>query len=315
MQQGAKRFEGKVAIVTGAGRGIGREDALLLARNGAKVVVNDMGGGPKGEGKDASVAQAVVDQIKSEGGEAVAEASSVNGMSGAKALIEAAMDSFNRIDILINNAGMSRPNRIDLMTEQDFDDVVAVNLKGYFATIRYAAPHLMKQGGSIVNVASPSGFGHYGMSTYSAAKEGVVGLTRSVARDLGQFGVRCNALRPMAGQSAMTTPEVLETVRYTVEELGLPMTSNMHLSSGGVDGFGGPQHAAAATVWLCTDEAAPLNGREIFIAGGQIALIQEPELIRAQFNMNGWSLESLCDPATTAALTVDQRNRFSRRPN
>lgn len=305
----ADRFAGKVAIVTGAGRGIGRETALLFAREGARVVVNDLGGGPRGGGADISVAQAVVNEIKAAGGEAVAETSSVSTMEGGKAVVEAAMDGFGRIDFLINNAGIIRPTRIDRMSEQDFDNVIAVNLKGYFATVRHAAEHLMKRGGAIVNYSSPSGFGHYGMSNYSAAKEGVVGFTRSVARDLGEYGVRCNALRPIAGNSAMEIPEVYETIRYTIEELKVPYISNQWLGAGGVDGL--PGHVAAAAVWLCTDHAAPLNGREIYIHGGQIALIQEPELIRSQFKAGGWDFESLCADATVAALTFDQRDRFT----
>ena len=304
-----KRFEGKVAIVTGAGRGIGRETALMLASQGARVVVNDLGGGPRGgDAGDTSVAQAVVDEIKAAGGEAVAEGSSVSSMAGGKAVVEAAMDAFGRVDFLINNAGIIRPKRLTEMTEEDFDLVLAVNLKGYFATMRHAAPYLIKQGGAIVNYSSPSGFGHFGMANYSAAKEGVVGLTRSAARDLGEYGVRCNAIRPVAGGSAMAIPEVYETIRYSVEELQIPYISNQWLDSGGIEARSAD--VAAVAVWLCTDESAPLNGKEIYINGGQIALVQEPELVRSRFNPQGWDLESLCNPATVAALTFDQRNRF-----
>lgn len=303
------QFEGKVAVVTGAGRGIGREIAMLFASEGAKVVVNDLGGGPQGEGGDTSIAQTVVDEIKAAGGEAVAETSSIASMAGGKALAQAAMDSFGRIDFLINNAGIIRPKRIWDMTEDDWDLVINVNLKGYFATVRHAAPHLMKQGGAIVNFSSPSGFGHLGMSNYSAAKEGVVGLTRSIARDLGEHGVRANAVRPIAGGSAMQIPEVYETITYTVEKLKVPYISNQWLGSGGVPGL--PQHIAAATVWLCSEKSAALNGRELYVNGGQIALVQEPELIRSQFNANGWDLESLSSDGTVAALTFDQRDRFT----
>lgn len=303
------RFDGKVAVVTGAGRGIGREIALLFASEGARVVVNDLGGGPQGSGNDPSVAQSVADEIAAAGGEAVAETSSVSSMAGGKAVVEAAMDSFGRVDFLINNAGIIRPKRIWDMDEDDIDLVLNVNLKGYFATVRHAAPHLMKQGGAIVNFSSPSGFGHLGMSNYSAAKEGVVGFTRSIARDLGEHGVRANALRPIAGGSAMAIPEVFETIGYTLERLKVPYISNQWLGNGGVEGQ--PDHIAAAAVWLCADQSAALNGREIYVNGGQIALIQEPELIRAQFNQAGWTLASLCEPAVTAALTFDQRNRFT----
>lgn len=304
-----KRFEGKVAVITGAGRGIGRETALLFAAQGARVLVNDFGGGPRGgDDGDPAIAQSVVDEIKALGGEAVVETSSVTSMAGGKAVIDTAMDAFGRVDFVINNAGIIRPKRITEMTEEDFDLVLNVNLKGYFATIRYAADQLIKNRGAVVSYSSPSGFGHFGMTNYSAAKEGVVGLTRSAARDFGEYGVRCNVIRPVAGGSAMAIPEVFETIRYTVEELQVPYISNQWLDSGGIESRSA--HVACVAVWLCSEESAPINGREVYINGAQIALVQEPELIRSRFNPQGWDYESLCKPEVVAALTFDQRNRF-----
>ena len=173
------QFRDKVAVITGAGRGIGRETAQLLASQGVKVVVNDLGGGPQGGGADPAVAEAVVAEILAAGGTAVAETSSVTTMAGGKAVVECAMDHFGRLDFLINNAGIIRPRRITDMSEDDFDMVLAVNLKGYFAMVRAGADYLKRQGGAIVSLSSPSGFGHLGMVNYSAAKEGVVGMTRS----------------------------------------------------------------------------------------------------------------------------------------
>ena len=302
-------FVGRTAIITGAGRGIGRETALLFAREGANVVVNDLGGGPQGDGGNTSVAQSVVDEIKAMDGDAVAETSSIATMEGGKAVVDCAMDTFGRVDFLINNAGIIRPKRVWDMDERDFELVLAVNLKSCFYTLKHAAPRLMKQGGAVVNLSSPSGLGHLGMSNYAAAKEGVIGFTRSVARELGEHGVRCNALRPIAGQSAMQIPEVYETITYTMEKLGIPFISNQYLDSGGIEGL--PAHVAAAVAWLCSPESEPLNGRDLYINGGQIALVQEPELIRSRFNPDGWSLTALRDPAVSSALTFDQRNRYS----
>lgn len=303
------QFEGRVAIITGAGRGIGREAALLFAREGAKVVVNDLGGGPQGGGGDASFAQQVVDEIKAAGGEAVAETSSVADMTGGKAVVECAMDNFGRLDFLINNAGIIRPRRLTDMSEEDFDLVVAVNFKGYFCTMRAAAEHLKKQGGAIVNLSSPSGLGHYGMVNYSGAKEGVVGMTRSVARELAEFGVRANAIRPIAGGSNMNIPEVYETLMYAMNTLKIPPLSGQWLGNNGPDGQ--PANVAAVMGWLCSDHSANINGREIYINGGHVALVQEPEFIRSQFAVEGWTFEGLCAEGTSRALTYDIRNRFT----
>ena len=305
------QFTDKVVIITGAGRGIGRETALLMAAEGAKVVVNDLGGGPQGGGGDTSFAQQVANEITSIGGEAVAETSSVSSMAGGKAVVDCAMDNFGRLDFIINNAGIIRPRRITEMSEEDFDLVLAVNLKGYFATIRAGAEYLKQQGGAIVNLSSPSGFGHLGMANYSAAKEGVVGMTRSVARELAEFGVRCNAVRPVSQATTIAIPEVYETITYQTQTLGIPHLSNQWLLPHGEPAE--PHSVAAVLAWLCSPLSENLNGREIFIFGAQVALVQEPELIRNQFKAGGWTWETLCDPAVTGALTFDVRNRYTGR--
>lgn len=304
-------FEGKVAVITGAGRGIGRATAHLLASQGAKVVVNELGGGPQGGGADPTLAKAVVDEILASGGIAVGETSSVTTMAGGQAVIDCAMDNFGRVDFLINNAGIIRPRRITEMSEYDFDEVLNVNLKGYFAVIRAGAEHLKKQGGAIISFSSPSGFGHLGMVNYSAAKEGVVGMTRSLARELAEFGIRCNAVRPMSSPSTMAIPEVYETLEYQTQTLGIPHLSNQWLSVHN-EPFG-PDSVAAAVAWLCSPLSENINGREVYICGSQIALVQEPELIRNQFMAGGWTWEGICDPAVTNALTYDVRNRYTGR--
>ena len=304
-----KRLAGKVAIVTGAGRGIGRGEAMLLAQQGAKVVVNDLGGAPTGEGADKSVAQLVADEIKAAGGEAVANTDSVTTMEGGKAIIDAALKSFGRLDILINNAGNLRPRPIWEMTEQDWDLVINVHLKGTFCCTRHAAPIFREQrSGVIVNTASESGLGHYGMASYSAAKEGIVGFTRTVARDLGQFNVRVNAIRPRAG-TRMAIPDVMETIRIQQEVLGFPGLGNSWLSSD--DEEIKPEQPALLAVWLCTEAASNVNGQVFEANGRQIGLWPEEELSRViQRPDADWDLDTLDTPATRNYLIGHLTNKF-----
>jgi 3-oxoacyl-[acyl-carrier protein] reductase len=313
MAVGERRLEGRVAVVTGAGRGIGRAEALLFAAQGAKVVVNDLGGGSSGGGGDTSVAAAVVDEIGAAGGEAVAETSSVSTWEGGRAVVQKAIDSFGRIDILSNNAGVARPVRIDQMEERDWDLVSGVSLKGYAATVRHAAPHFIAQrSGVIVNKSSHSGFGHYCMSAYSASKEGVAGLTRTVARDLGQFGVRCNAIRPWATGSQMATPVMRQTVQDS-EALGIPGLWNRWVSLPQVV-QSAQEHIAALTVWLTLEEAAHVNGREWFISGAEAGVFPEPELGRTLVLDHGWTLDDFLKPVVRNYLTGDISNRFTGLP-
>ncbi len=306
--QTVQRLAGKVAIVTGAGRGIGRAEALLLARQGARVVVNDLGGRPTGGG-GLMIAETVVNEIRKLGGEAVAQYSSIDSMEGARLVVEAAMDAFGRLDVLINNAGVTRPLRVDETSEDAWDTIQNVNLKGSFATIRHAAPIFIRLGGGvIVNTSSPSGFGQYSNAAYAAAKEGVIGLTRAVARDLGQFGVRCNAVRPIAAGSTMATPQMAEAIRMSQQTLGIPAIWN-RFSGKGTAGAR-PEHVAALVVWLCTDRCSEVNGRDFFVAGEEIGILPEPELMRASFKAGGWDLESLDDEISARYLIGDVTNRY-----
>ena len=199
-------LEGKVAIVTGAGRGIGREHALALAEAGARVVVNDLGAGLSGEGHDDTPAQQVVQEIVAKGGEAAANGENVADFAGAERLVAQAIDGFGRLDILVNNAGILRDRMIVNMTESEWDSVIAVHLKGHFAPTRHAAAYWRAQAkageqvrGRVINTSSPSGvFGNVGQSNYGAAKAGIAGFTLIVAQELQRYGVTVNCLAPNA---------------------------------------------------------------------------------------------------------------------
>lgn len=300
MTTGSGRLAGKVAIVTGAGRNIGRAEALSLAREGARIVVNDVGG-----------ANDVVQEIRDAGGEAVADPNSASSWSGGEAIVQTAIEAFGRIDILINNAGIVRPSRIDRMSEEDWDAVVNISLKAYAATIRFAAPHFIAQGdgGVIVNTGSTSGLGHNGMANYSSAKEGALGLTRAVARDLGRFGVRCNLIRPISHITGTFTPEIQETLD-TAAELDIPLMGNRHLGTPRITAL--PEHVAALATLLCLPQTAHVTGQDFFIQGDELARHADPELIRMTYNPGGWTLEAMEDSHTLDNLVGDIRNRFLR---
>lgn len=304
-----QRLKGKVAVVTGAGRNIGRAEAMLLAEQGAKVVVNDLGGGSYGtEPGDSALAEQVAREIREAGGEAVAQFSSVATQEGAEAVVQKAIDTWGRIDILVNNAGIVRPARIDRMTDQDWDLCMDVSLKSSFWSCRLAAKYMIEQrSGVIVNTGSPSGFGHLHMGNYSAAKEGLVGFTRSIARDLGEFGVRANLIRPVSHITGTFTPEIQTTIEESAR-LGIPLLWNKPMSAPRMTAL--PEHVAALVVWLCTDAAGHVSGRDFYIQGDEVALLPEPEAIRTSINPGGWTLDAFDDPANREFLFGDIRNRF-----
>jgi NAD(P)-dependent dehydrogenase (short-subunit alcohol dehydrogenase family) len=235
----------------------------------------------------------VVAEIVDQGGTAVANKTSAT-WAGAASIIAQAVDAFGRLDIVINNATAGRNNDIWRFTEEDWDLTFDVNLKGYFAMIRSAAPYLCRQrSGVIINTSSGSGFGHPSHVAYASAKEGVVGLTRTVARELGRFGVRCNAIRPLAsGQS---------TRDYAVNTA--PWTRLMELTMGPRQGRIQPQvfdpealaprKIAPLVVWLCTDAASNVNGRTFHVAGDTISRLSEPQRERVIHQDGGWDLEAL----------------------
>jgi NAD(P)-dependent dehydrogenase (short-subunit alcohol dehydrogenase family) len=299
------RLDGKVAIVTGAGGGIGRQHALLLAREGARVVVNDIG---LRTGADAKETVAL---IADEGGTAVPNTDSAT-WDGAPAIVDAALGAFGRIDILVNNATAARNEDLWRMTEADWDLALDVNLKGYFAMIRSAAPHLCRQrSGAIVNTSSGSGFGHPSAVAYAAAKEGVVGLTRTVARELGRFGVRCNAIRPLAaGQSTKEYAEKTARWRTLMEITMAPRRGAVQAQSNWEPEAVAPRKISPLVVWLCTDAAANVNGRTFHIAGDVISRLSEPQRERVITRAEGWDLDAL-DRMAPTHLVDDLTNDYT----
>src|SRR3954451_9198523 len=242
-------LSGRVAIVTGAGRGIGRSHALALANAGAKVVVNDLGAGVAGEGADLGPAEQVVEEIRAASGAASTNGENVADFAGAERLVQQAIDDFGRLDILVNNAGILRDRMIVNMTEEEWDAVIAVHLKGHFAPTRHAAAYWREQSkareevhGRVINTSSPSGvFGNVGQANYGAAKAGIAGFTIIVAQELQRYGVTVNCLAPNA------------RTRMTED------TFDMDAPEAGFDPLD-PGNMAPLVVALAADEAQGITG-------------------------------------------------------
>jgi 3-oxoacyl-[acyl-carrier protein] reductase len=296
------RLEGKVAVVTGSGQGIGRAEALLLAQQGARVVVSDVG-----VDEGVSRAETVAYEINAAGGHAVAARHDLATFEAARGVIATALDAFGRLDILLNNAGMRAPNAIQDMTEDDFDMVVGSHLKATYGMIKHATPVFLEQrSGVILNTSSESGFGHPYNSAYAAAKEGITGLTRTIARELGPYGIRCNQIRPRA--EGTQDPKFMERFmrfapqREALGRYALGLHGDRHRRSL-------PDDVAALAVWLCTDAAATLNGHDLFVMGDEVALWSEPDLWRTAFQAGGWTID-LLDEHAPDALVHGLQNRF-----
>ncbi len=282
------RLKGRVAIVTGAGRGIGRGEALLLAQEGAAVVINDFGGSSGGEGGEKSPADEVVDEIKAAGGQAAANYGNIALYQTGEELVKQAVDTFGRLDIVVNNAGILRDRMVFNMSEQEWDSVIAVHLKGHFNLTRHACVVFRQQrSGVIVNTSSESGLGNMGQANYSAAKEGIVGLTRNVARDMGRYGVRCNAIRPRAA----TRLTISDDMRAAAERGGAAGMTTETLQA--FEKANPPEAVAPLVVWLSSDEAANVNGRTFLVVGNQIGLYSEPEVVADVRSDHGWSIDEL----------------------
>ena len=255
-------LDGKVAVVTGAGRGIGREEALLLAAEGAKIIVNDLGAGLYGEGgADVHPAQEVVDLIKANGGDAAVNGDDISTWAGGKGVVEQAIDTFVSIDILVNNAGILRDKMLFNMDESDWDDVIKVHLKGHFAATHHAAVYWRNKSkageevtGRIINTSSEAGlYGNAGQANYAAAKAGIAALTWVEARELGRYGVTANAIAPRA-RTRMT------------ENLFGEMAKKSDTDFDAWD----PKNIANLVAFLAAPEASDVNGQIFVVFGGNI---------------------------------------------
>ena len=255
--------EGRVAVVTGAGRGLGRAHALEFARQGAQVVVNDLGVGPDGRDGSDAPAQEVVAEIVKAGGAAVADHHDIATWDGAAALVQTALDAFGKIDVLVNNAGFLRDRMLINLSEQDWDDVVRVHLKGHFLTLRHAGAHWRDQykmgnlnDARVINTSSGAGLlGSVGQGNYAAAKAGIAALTIQAAAELGRYGVTVNAIAP-AARTRMTEG---------------PFSTMMAAPEAGFDAMA-PENVSPLVVWLGSDRSRAVSGRVFEVEGGRIGI-------------------------------------------
>ena len=280
-------LEGKVVLVNGAGRGIGQQIAITCAEEGAKVVVNDLGGNVEGEGRDTGPAQETVDKILAMGGEAVANGDSIADWDDAQAMVKQAVDTFGQIDGVVNVAGILRDRIFHKMSEDDWDSVIGVHLTGYFYVARAAADYFRKQeSGAMVHFTSNSGLvGNVGQVNYGAAKMGVVGLSRSIALDMSRFGVRSNIISP----SAFT--RMIETIPIKGPE-GEKRRKRQEAMT--------PAKIAAPVAYLLSDAAKDVTGQIFYVRSNEIMLMSQHRPVRIIHRGEGWTPQLIHEHAMTA---------------
>jgi NAD(P)-dependent dehydrogenase (short-subunit alcohol dehydrogenase family) len=295
-------LDGRVAIITGAGRGVGREHALLFAAEGAKVVVNDLGGGPDGTGMDRTPAEEVVAEIRASGGEAVVNADDVTDAAGSQRMIEQAIEQFGGLHVLVNNAGILRDRTIINMSDDEWDDVIRVHLRGHFMPTRAAARYWREQAKkgvelkpSLINTSSTSGlFNNPGQSNYGAAKTGLATFTVIAQRELERYGVRSNAIAPAARtRLTLANPAASE--------------ATLHQPTQGFDPMD-PANIAPFVAYLATADC-PIKGRVFFVKGGGIHLFQPFAVIDQIVRDGKWTLEELQREAPRLADTPFELNK------
>lgn len=279
--------EGKVVVVTGAGGGIGRDIALAMARNGARVVVNDIGAALDGAGGSAGPAQQVVDEIRAAGGEAVPNTDSVADAASAARIVECAVENFGRIDAVVNNAGILRDRFFHKMSVDEWDAVLKVHLYGAYYVSRAAATHFKEQNaGAMVHMTSTSGLiGNFGQANYAAAKLGIVALSKSIALDMLKFNVRSNCIAPFAWSRMIgAIPTDTDEQRARVDKIK-QMT---------------PAKVAPLAVYLASDAASAVNGQIFSVRNNEISLISQPRPVRSVHRSEGWTPQSIAEHAMPA---------------
>jgi NAD(P)-dependent dehydrogenase (short-subunit alcohol dehydrogenase family) len=287
-------LDGRVAVITGAGRGLGREHALLFAAEGASVVVNDLGGSPDGSGSDATPAEQVAAEIRAAGGQAVANGDDITSADGAQRLVEQAISTFGALHVLVNNAGILRDRTIVNMTDGEWDDVIKVHLRGHFMPLRAAARYWREQSKaganlqpSLINTTSTSGlYNNPGQSNYGAAKTAIATLTIIAQRELGRYGVKANAIAPAARtRLTLATPGISDAILHTPEEGFDPMD---------------PANVSPFVAYLAT-AGCPIQGRVFFVAGGAIHLFQPFAIIDSISKDGKWTVAELATQAARLA--------------
>ena len=295
-----ENLKGKNAVVTGAAGGIGHEVCLALAREGANIVANDIGAARDGSGAEAGPVDEVVDEIKKLGRDAIANYDSVVDFNAAQKIIQCCVDKFGRIDILVNCHGNLRDRMIWNMTEEEWDSVMFVHLKGIFNTCRHACVLMREQRyGRIINVTSDAWRGTMGHVNYGAVKGGVVSLTRSIAREMGRYGVTANCFAPIAATRMTMNDEVIKGTWKRVEAGVMTKEQAEQMLS-----MPGPEHIPPIVVYLATDHAANINGQVFHAEAGRIGIYNEPVEVRAVYKPDGiFTMDELINVVPKTLLT------------